>query len=830
MSMNITGMASGIDVNNIIEELMQIARRPVVRNEALIEINEEKQGLWRETNVRMAALQRSLGGLINESVFTAKQANSSNSDVASASVTGTPVNGTYNLEVHQLAAHHAVAMGSGVSNPNAVLNKQGVFYLDTGATAQSMDIAYRQGDGAITEKRINEDGLYRYREGNAFKIEADVFKQGLSSPPESSVIMGSWDDDPLNPPAQWSLYETHAGELVFQYRDADGGIHEWETFNTGILQSGNWSNVSVEFTFGETESFNMYLDGERLAGDWQVGDGSKAPSSGGGPMYIGSQEGLEQEWQGLIGEVNLYKNNNIIGNWPSTTASYELVLDDGGVDRLTGNLSAGYHAHVNHDEDDDGVIDNTSFPLTFNPQNFNEDDVINIYLDGFTSEDGTNIIDELRNYHGHGVNDHQAIYDGTDPYITIAFNGGQWEVKSGFDNSDYEIHNNHVLGNFSFRQEVLTEIGGMPPLVSYAEQSFDLKVSDEPDPRKIEVRNGDSLNDIADKINAADIDVNASVVMVAAGDYRLVLTSAVGGVNGEIHAWDGDGTHNILEDVLNLISSNNVIGTDFVYETQEAKDPRLSMNGIAISRTSNVIDDLIDGVTLELKSLGRTTVEVSQSVEDAQVSVAEFVEAYNETLAWVRALMDKDDGPLHGDTTMIRLERQLRSIVTGMVSDIRINDDDGNPLYTSELKYKSLSAIGIMSFDEQGILQIDSAKLRNALLDDPDGVYKLFARKVDLDVGETFRSGPEGIARQLQEFTERVTARSRGVITERLNYLNRRIDYLQMNNERLERRLEAEEKRLLRQFTFMETYISTMMGQSGFLDAFQAARSDMRDN
>jgi flagellar hook-associated protein 2 len=154
----------------------------------------------------------------------------------------------------------------------------------------------------------------------------------------------------------------------------------------------------------------------------------------------------------------------------------------------------------------------------------------------------------------------------------------------------------------------------------------------------------------------------------------------------------------------------------------EAQDAVIRVDTLTLIKDSNTIDDVIDGVTLELiKADGSTanTVTVSQGeLNSAKSNIASFVSAYNTVIEDLYNTFyydpdnPTDNNPLRGDYTVRGIQAALKNIVVNNV-----------PGLTGD--YTTLYQIGI-SADTTGRLSIDDDKLSDALDDDPLSVMKLF--------------------------------------------------------------------------------------------------------
>jgi len=228
------------------------------------------------------------------------------------------------------------------------------------------------------------------------------------------------------------------------------------------------------------------------------------------------------------------------------------------------------------------------------------------------------------------------------------------------------------------------------------------------DPTVIDV-NDLSLEGLRDAINIADAGVRAYIVNDGSDTtpYKLVLASESSGSDGEIS-----------------VNTNLSGGTAPAFsDLQAASDAVISMGtGLTITRSSNVISDLIPGVTLNLHGASPgspVTVTVSADSEAIKEKVQEFVGKYNEVVSliekqWAYDQDTEKSGTLFGEYTL----HQMQSSMVSRLS---------NPIAGLPSSMSLLSQIGI-SLGDDGRLELDAAELDAALAENMDGVMKLFAR------------------------------------------------------------------------------------------------------
>ena len=226
-----------------------------------------------------------------------------------------------------------------------------------------------------------------------------------------------------------------------------------------------------------------------------------------------------------------------------------------------------------------------------------------------------------------------------------------------------------------------------------------------------------SLAGIRDAINSAKIGVTATIVNDgSATPNRLVLTQGTTGLSNSIKiSVAGDAA-------LSNLLGQDPAGTQGLTENITAQNALFKIDGIAVSKTSNTVSDVVAGVTLNL--LGKTAAGVTTNVTVARdsaavaASVAQFVAAYNQinqTLADVSSYntTTKQGAILNGDSAIRSIQAQLRSVLNA-------------PIGGGNSTYSVLSQIGV-SVQKGGALALDSTKLQTAIDTNFSSISGLFA-------------------------------------------------------------------------------------------------------
>lgn len=228
--------------------------------------------------------------------------------------------------------------------------------------------------------------------------------------------------------------------------------------------------------------------------------------------------------------------------------------------------------------------------------------------------------------------------------------------------------------------------------------------------RALEAGPLDTLDDLVRRINDAEAGVRAATIQVSPGTYTLVLSSLEEGAGG-IHLDDGGG---VLEG-LGLLTATG----EKARVLKAGADARILVEGVEVTRSSNVVDDVLDGVTLTLLRAdpdvtGR--LEVSRDTTPLRSAIEGLVEAYNGVARFARSQVSSTEGErpvLSGDPVLRSLATALQEAMTATPGG-RAGAVPGR-----------LGDLGV-SLQVDGTLAIDGVRLGMALQDRPDAVARLF--------------------------------------------------------------------------------------------------------
>jgi flagellar hook-associated protein 2 len=241
--------------------------------------------------------------------------------------------------------------------------------------------------------------------------------------------------------------------------------------------------------------------------------------------------------------------------------------------------------------------------------------------------------------------------------------------------------------------------------------------------KNVAVTATDSLVDIRDKINSAGAGVNATIISADSTHNYLVLTATKTG-----DAASGNAitlTQTALSDTLGLTDGSAAAKN----ELQAGQNAIVDVDGITgISRATNVIGDVIDGVTLSLTKAEPDTVidlQIQPDLNSIKSAIGTFISTYNDLKNFItgqQTITSSTDSagnttqtvpPLFSNATLRQVGNQLSFMVSAQMFD----NDDG---------YQSLSQIGISQDDSTFNLKLDDSSFDPKLLADVTQVKQLF--------------------------------------------------------------------------------------------------------
>jgi flagellar hook-associated protein 2 len=297
-----------------------------------------------------------------------------------------------------------------------------------------------------------------------------------------------------------------------------------------------------------------------------------------------------------------------------------------------------------------------------------------------------------------------------------------------------------------------------------------------------------TLAGIRQAINDASAGVTATIVNDGTTN-RLILTSTTSGSVGAINVTvtdNGSGGTNALTQ----------LDTASLVDVQTADNAAFTINGLAVTRSSNTVTDVVEGLTLNLikgtaLSPGVATVTVSRDTAATTAAIENFVKAFNTTIDHMKSstaydAVTRTGSALYGEGTVRSVRTDLAALGFASVSGIAGG-------------IETLSSIGI-SVQLNGSLKIDSTALKAALADSSKDVKSLF--------GQT-TVGNEGIAVKFGNALAPFIAGD-GFLAGRTDSITSSSSYIDKQRIELEARLEKIETRYRATYARLDAMIASL--------------------
>lgn len=356
----------------------------------------------------------------------------------------------------------------------------------------------------------------------------------------------------------------------------------------------------------------------------------------------------------------------------------------------------------------------------------------------------------------------------------------QATVNPGVDVQDMQIEVQKLAKNDVFQGD--TGFATRESTVANEDSVLELTVGDSI--YEIEVSAGTTLDQLRTKINdVAGESVTASIINTGQDDpYSLILKSDETGTDNKI-------SMNVTSGALNTGFSN----------IQQAQDAEFRYNGISVTRSSNQVNDLVNGVQLTLleeNDLGRTTnIEINQDTSGLEDKMSAFVEMYNKLVTQLDELTKFEEesgesGVFQGESTVNRLKSDLSSIATYISGDRESMRDFG------------------VELGEGGKLTFEPADLQTKLSEGTEDIEQFFIGSYEEIAGKERLT--DGVFTQFSDLVERYTDFSNGIFKNFNDQLTNEAKALQKERTTAIQRLDVRYETMAQRFAAYDNQIANM--------------------
>ena len=222
----------------------------------------------------------------------------------------------------------------------------------------------------------------------------------------------------------------------------------------------------------------------------------------------------------------------------------------------------------------------------------------------------------------------------------------------------------------------------------------------------------DTLASLRDKINALSYGITASIIGTGDDTYNLVLKSG----EGKENALRITATENPSGSGLSAIDNTS---TNSSKQKIAGADAAIVVDGMSLTRSSNIITDLFEGYTVNLVSTTSTSANLTAAVDvtTATTNLQSLVTAINTLKEVLNAKTFRGDastssGELANDPVIKSLTKQIDSLTT-------------SPLAGFGATSVYLSNLGVRT-ERSGTLTLNTTVLKNELTNNPSSLDAVF--------------------------------------------------------------------------------------------------------
>ncbi|MDT8447660.1 MAG: flagellar filament capping protein FliD [bacterium] len=738
------GLGSGLDVKNIIEKLVEVEKKKIEPIQGRATEKTVELEAWKQVKALIEQVKDKSEVLSKKSMWEGKLVDSSDPEIVAASATSGAKPGKHTLVVDKLALNHQIA-SQGFAEKDAQIGKGKVTLTvgenasesfvvdDTNNTVQGFADAINALDAEVEANIIktgNKEAPYQIvltskMTGKDGEIFTQVELQGEEGIPSPTF------DPYYNQPSKWKGIaaagdkadskatgtgaSTAIPELIGTYTGTEPLDLKFTVVNTGAVGVSEtlrvrWEDNQGRHGYLDLGSFNytpgepvevvdgiqlVMTDGEVIVNDsfeakakpqepeiyWWKSDEERAPAiqqpaswgkqaTEGGPIVTGQYDGAEDDrfTMKVVGSGQIGQGDLKIEVTSENGFSGTIFVGDGYQPGTKMSLGRGLEIELKP-----GLLNEGSY-ATFECQS---ESTANYWWLPESDQVEGGQIKNLSSWIGPEVEDDAA---------STGFGGG---AKASTAPKGPRVSNveKQIVGNFEGYESKVYTFTALGSGTIGTTKGLEMKWEDN--------------------------EGNSGVLKVGGDHYQA----------GAALAFDSG---------LSLqLGEGSIFETDsFTFRTfspviQPPQDAEVRLGatelggGLLITSATNELDDVIDGVKLNLLATSEkpVTISIKGDTEKAIAGVKEFVDSYNEMLTFFREVIkydkDKDEAaPLQGDRNLPRIQQEMSRIFINPVSGL---PEDAN----------LLMAIGL-KIGGEGTIIVDEDKLNQAVNDDLSKVANLF--------------------------------------------------------------------------------------------------------
>lgn len=403
-------------------------------------------------------------------------------------------------------------------------------------------------------------------------------------------------------------------------------------------------------------------------------------------------------------------------------------------------------------------------------------------------------------------NGQKATSDNSD-YLSIKATA---KAKSGVYNINIQqmAQSHKLMGKELFSADPEASLGSGEMVIKVGDKSMTLNIGED----------NDDLSSVVDAINNADDNPGVTATLINTGEEggsKIVFSTTETGENNTIEI----DTSAMTGQLASLAYNANMPEAERkVEQMQAAQDAKIMIdNFTTVTSSNNTFEDVIEGVTLDLKKLTGTVsssesanpetddidvksvkITIESDEKSTKDSLKSFVDSYNSLMGTIDKLTgfdadkDPDDpnraGALNGDSLTRSVTTQMRNLLN---EPIEING-----------KLYQMSDFGI-SIQRDGTLELE---------EDSDKLDDIISENFAV-IGQFFAQEDSGFLAKADKLLDSFTDKTDGSLSVKEETLKERQKSLDDDMTELNKRMVAYEDRTYKQFLAMDEAIGQMNNQ-----------------
>lgn len=373
-------------------------------------------------------------------------------------------------------------------------------------------------------------------------------------------------------------------------------------------------------------------------------------------------------------------------------------------------------------------------------------------------------------------------------------------LNSKTTGASQEISLTDLSGNLNstLKNDALLSAGFTAPSDTVATGSGTMTINAAGTSFNVPYTNTTTLTSLASSINqnsTLSADVSASVIQDTSGSYKLVLT-AKKPAQGQPISISDQASGGTLSTKLTTSATSQ---TGSLSDIQTASDASLLYNGIALSRPTNTITDIIPGVTIDLLGNNASAnIGINQDLSSVQTALGTLVKGYN-------ALQQQ----LHS-MTISNTAAGTKALFSGSFLINSIQNNIASMLSSVNSSGQSLVDYGV-TFNRDGSISFDSSTFNAKMQQDPSAMASFFSGSTTVNAsGDTVTT--KGIFNKLYDYLKNLQS-TNGTVTAVNNEIASQIQSYEKQKTADLALLSSRYSTMTKNFTQYSTLIATLNAQ-----------------